>query len=149
MNKKILLLLAVCVISITASAQTAFYKSYCNHKNFETVYISKTMLDLGISSAGDMDLSKLAGKLNSIEIVSTDSGLGMQMLRNYFIQKLSEMKEAELLMSATDKNDKVTIYMIKKGDLKEYYMLVEKPDEAIAIVFTGTMSPSDILKVRK
>lgn len=147
MKLKIIALITALAATLGASAQTNLYKTLAKIPDVTSVYISKTMIDLGLSSADDMDFSKLKGKLGSIEILTSEESKGCQALQREFEKHVGS--NCELLMKTSEPGSEVTIYMKKQNKQYEYYLLNIEPDEANLIIFTGTMSPEEIISMVK
>lgn len=148
MKQKILLFLAACLISLAASAQSDFYKYHENVPGYETVYISKAMLNIGLGAVGDnMNISSLKGKLTGMEIITTEQL--MKQLNDEYFSYINSKKDAELLMSTSEGDESVNIYLVRDGKKCTYYMFSREPKEASVIIFYGTMTPEDILELTK
>jgi len=72
--KRIILTLCMTMITcITAFAQKALFEKYSETDGISTVYISRNMMRMmGNVKAGNKDISKVAGRLDYLQILSCE-----------------------------------------------------------------------------
>ncbi len=146
--KKILLLIVVALSAIIAHAQSQFFKDCEKIPGITTVYVSKTMLSMiGTSNivTDGINLSSLASKIESIEIIQAD-GRQSKAVRQK-IDKLSTEHAIENLLKVNDGGQQITLYMKElPGSKYSYTLTVDEKDETTVILFTGKLTIAEVME---
>ncbi|QIK59392.1 DUF4252 domain-containing protein [Dysgonomonas sp. HDW5A] len=125
------------------------FKQLSNTKGIQVVYISKTML--GMMPNMDMpgvDIGNIAGKLESLEIYSSEETSASRRLI-YVSEDLLKGGNYETLMLIKD-NDSRTAFYVKKNKSNqgsEMLMITEDGSDATIIRFLGSFTVQDIKNI--
>lgn len=150
--QKILLCTLLTFVSITTSAQVKEFERYANAKNVTYVYISSYMLNLAgkvaAPSLPGVDTKALMGKLNGIQIISSDDKTASARLKSN-TQAFVGNSQYDLLMQVNEDKENVQIYHRKDKKQSAVVMLSEKNGTTSVIVFTGSFTLDDVMKLTK
>ncbi|EGK00708.1 MAG: DUF4252 domain-containing protein [Prevotella sp.] len=134
----------------TMHSQNNMFDRLSDNKDISTVYISKALLNMMPKmdvGAGGADIKSLAGKLEQLEIYSSQSKEAAKLIRMEF-EGLTKSKTYETLMAIKDKGDNITFYARKEKDnFKDLIMFVNEPEECTVIRIMGTFTAEDVQKV--
>lgn len=135
---------------LQASAQLEFMEKYEDNKNATYVYVGKAMIKLvganKFSDVGGRDISALADKLNSVQVVSSGDKPTIAKLQADIAETVKKDK-AEVLVKATEEGEKVTIYYLE-GKAENYVLIAASEEEETNIVaVSGTFTFDDIEKM--
>ena len=155
MKTKYLLLTICLLVSGLMSAQNNTFKSlfdkYENEDDVTVISISKAMFNLipnNIKTTGNVDLSKIASKIESLLILASDKSLTKQKMYTEFKSLVEKNKNYEELMRIKDGNSNITFNIQKKGDkINEMIMVINGDDEFVAIQILGNFTVDDIKKI--
>lgn len=155
MRLKWILLLLLSVAMTTLSAQNKLYQKFFEHKDVTSVYISKTMLKMMSSvdiKTNDVDISKIASKLDGIYILTTENPtIANEMKQD--TKSIQNDKLYEPLMQVREDKSRVTFYIKKNSDkselIKEMLILVDDAPQFVMIQLSGNMTLEDIASVTK
>lgn len=152
MIKRTILALCIFLVGVMGiNAQESLTDRFANNKEITTVYLSKALLSMaGNIGGGKMEIASLAGKLESLEIYTSEKKSGVRQMKKE-IEKLKSDKGYELLMKINDDGDDVVFYA-KRGKnnlFKEVLMCVQESDESTIIRMMGQFSLEDIQKIAK
>lgn len=136
MKRHLILFLAAVLLCGTAGAQSTFEKLFEKYTGpkYEpyttSVYLSKSMLNLGIQVAGaeDLNLNALQGKLESLIILTTEaSGVRVAMRKDFGSIDLSGY---EVLMKVRDGGDRVDFLVRREKEnpelIREFLMIADE-----------------------
>ena len=160
--KNIFLILFLCCTSL-CFAQDKLFEKYADMDNVTSVFISKKMFDMipNVESGG-LNLMNLKGKINNLQIVTSDKQEVRDQMRKEFsslinktpsLQSLSDfggealenlffLKDLGLLFE--------TLYIVQNGDLiNEMIMLADTDSDYVVIRITGKFTLEDIQEVAK
>ena len=147
-----LLCVVVAMASLTASAQVKAFEKYADMKNVSYVYISKYMLGMAgkaaTPSVPGVDMRSLARKLTGIQIISTEEKTARAKLKND-VKGILARDKYEVLMQIRDDGSKVDIYHCIGKQQSVVVMLTDEDDSATVMVFSGTFTMDDVMKMTK
>lgn len=142
MKRIILLLVCVCMTAMS-QAQDALFKKYSNTRGVETVFISKTMLNMmGTVEVKDKRLS--ANKIDRIQILSCERP---SMVRTIKAEALAafQRERYEEMMRMHDDDEKTIIYGKSLGHgINEFVLFETERDEIDIINIRGRITLNDI-----
>ena len=97
--KKILIIQLLLCLCLSASAQKALFNKYSDAKGVTSVYISKAMLGMAAGlKAGKSDISKIAGRLDHLQILTFERPSMIRTVRKEAVEALIAcMQEFEKL----------------------------------------------------
>ncbi len=129
-------------------AQKGMFDKLSDNDNVSIVYVSKAMLKMMPNmETGGANLKSLAGKLEQIEIYSSENKDAITTMKTE-IEGLTKSKAYETLMAIKDKKDKITFYAHKENNnFKDLVMFINDPEECTIIRIMGNFTAEDIQKV--
>ena len=140
------------VASVTANAQLKEFEKYADTKNVTYVFISKFMLRMVDASSAPsvpgVNTQSLMKKLNGIQIISSDNKNAIARLKAD-AQSIVKQGKCELLMQVDEDGDKVRIYHREGKQQSVVIMMADEEDEFSVIVFSGTFTLDDVMKMTK
>lgn len=149
---RILLVVAMVVTSLQANAQVKAFEKYADMKNVSYVYISKYMLSMAGKNAApsvpNVNMKSLTSKLTGIQLINSDEKAARTKLKND-VSSIIARDKYTLLMQVKEDGDKVDIYYHVNKRNSAVVMLVEEDDEVNVIVFSGTFTLDDVMKMTK
>lgn len=149
---RILLVVAMVVASLQANAQVKAFEKYADTKNVTYVYISKYMLSMAGKNAApsvpNVNMKSLTSKLTGIQLINSDEKAARTKLKND-VSSIITRDKYTLLMQVKEDGDKVDIYYHVDKRNSAVVMLVEEDDEVNVIVFSGTFTLDDVMKMTK
>ena len=138
--------------STTANAQMKEFEKYADTKNVTYVYISKYMLSMAGKNAApsvpNVNMKSLTSKLTGIQLINSDEKAARTKLKND-VSSIIARDKYTLLMQVKEDGDKVDIYYHVDKRNSAVVMLVEEDDEVNVIVFSGTFTLDDVMKMTK
>ena len=146
--KNIFLILFLCCTSL-CFAQDKLFEKYADMDNVTSVFISKKMFDMipNVESGG-LNLMNLKGKINNLQIVTSDKQEVRDQMRKEFSSLIS--KSHEELMRVKDNDTRASFYIVQNGDLiNEMIMLADTDSDYVVIRITGKFTLQDIQDVAK
>lgn len=141
----IVLSLLLMTIVQGAMAQDALFDKYEDTNGVTTIYISKTMLGMIPNvKAGNHDISKIAGKLDQLRILSCEkASLTPRILED--AKKIYKNDGYEAIMRMNEDGEKVTIYQRSlRGGKNEFVLFTEDGSDLNIINVKGTVTLKDI-----
>lgn len=149
--RKTILCAMLTLVGIAANAQVKEFERYSNAKNMTYVYISSYMLNLaGKAAAPSMpgvNTKALMGKLSGIQIISSDDPKASARLKSN-TQAFVGNEQYELLMQVDEDSEKVRIYYRKSKHQSVVVMMSDKDGEVSVIVFSGSFTLDDVMKMK-
>lgn len=149
---RILLVVAMVVTSLQANAQVKAFEKYADTKNVTYVFISKYMLSMAGKNAApsvpNVNMKSLTSKLTGIQLINSDEKAARTKLKND-VSSIIARDKYTLLMQVKEDGDKVDIYYHVDKRNSAVVMLVEEDDEVNVIVFSGTFTLDDVMKMTK
>ncbi len=149
---RMLLVVAMVVTSLQANAQVKAFEKYADMKNVSYVYISKYMLSMAGKNAApsvpNVNMKSLTNKLTGIQLINSDEKAARTKLKND-VSSIIARDKYTLLMQVKEDGDKVDIYYHVDKRNSAVVMLVEEDDEVNVIVFSGTFTLDDVMKMTK
>lgn len=140
------------VTSLQANAQVKAFEKYADTKNVTYVYISKYMLSMAGKNAApsvpNVNMKSLTSKLTGIQLINSDEKAARTKLKND-VSSIIARDKYTLLMQVKEDGDKVDIYYHVDKRNSAVVMLVEEDDEVNVIVFSGTFTLDDVMKMTK
>jgi len=147
---RIILCVAMMVLSLQANAQVKEFEKYADTKNVTYVYISKFMLRMvgkGSSpSVPGVNTQSIMNKLNGIQIISTEENSAAARLKAE-TQSIIKQGKYELLLQVDEDDEKVHIYHREGKQQSVVVMLSDDDGEVSVIVFSGTFTLEDVMKM--
>lgn len=147
-----LLCIMVAMISLTVNAQVKAFEKYADMKHVSYVYISKYMLGMAGKSAAPsvpgVDMKSMASKLTGIQIISSEAKSVCAKLKNDVKDMLAQDKY-EVLMQVKEDGSKVDIYYRVGKQQSVVVMVVDDDGDATVMVFSGTFTMDDVMKMAK
>ena len=147
---RILLVVAMVVGSLQANAQVKAFEKYADTKNVTYVYISKFMLRMVDASSAPsvpgVNTKSIMNKLNGIQIISSEEKNAIARLK-VDVQSFVKQGKYELLMQVDEDDQKVRIYHREGKQQSAVVMLAEEDGEFAVIVFSGTFTLDDVMKM--
>ncbi|MDE6807894.1 MAG: DUF4252 domain-containing protein [Prevotella sp.] len=148
--QKILLCALLTFVGITTDAQVKEFERYANAKNVTYVYISSYMINLAGKAAAPslpgVNTKALMGKLNSIQVISSDDKTASARLKSN-TQAFVGNNRYDLLMQVNEDKENVHIYHYKDKKQSVVVMLSEKNGTTSVIVFAGSFTLDDVMKL--
>ena len=95
-----------------------------------------------------MNTKSLMGKLTGIQIITSEDKSAATRLKND-TQAIVKQGKYELLMQVDEDEQKVRIYHREGKKQSAVVMLTDEEDEVAVIVFSGTFSLDDVMKMTK
>ena len=147
---KFVLILALLTTSFSLHAQVEEFEKYSDMKNVTYVYISKAMLTLakGLTtpSVPGMDMKNAFGKLNAIQIITTDNKAARAKLKTE-VTDVVKREKYDMLMQVDEDDSKVRIYFKDGKKQSVILMSTDENNETSVIIFSGTFKMEDIQKM--
>ena len=146
--KNIFLILFLCCTSL-CFAQDKLFEKYADMDNVTSVFISKKMFDMipNVESGG-LNLMNLKGKINNLQIVTSDKQEVRDQMRKEFSSLIS--KSHEELMRVKDNDTRASFYIVQNGDLiNEMIMLADTDNSFNVIQLLGNFTLQDIQEITK
>lgn len=128
-------------------AQNKLFGKYADMDHVTSVYISKAMFQLmPTMEAGGLNLMNLKGKIESLQILSTENVTTKEQMKKEFSNLINDKYEE--LMRVKDGGTKATFYIKKKGEqISELIMLADTDREYSVIQILGNFSLKDIQSI--
>lgn len=153
MNKTISRIIAVVTLAFictTASAQSNPFDKYADTKDVTYIYISKAMLGLigskAVANINGIDINEIISKLNSIQIITSGTKSTKESLKSD-AQSIVKKGKYEILMQVSENDKKVDIYHKESKDNSVIVMITDSKNETVLIVFSGTFSTANVMKM--
>ena len=147
---KVFLCITLAMLSLAANAQVKEFEKYSDTKNVTYVYISKFMLRLAgaasTPSVPGVDTKSIMGKLSGIQIITSEEKAAAARLKAD-TQAIIKQGNYDLLMQVDEDDEKVRIYHRNGRQQSVVVMLTEETAETTVIVFSGTFSLEDVMKM--
>ena len=147
---RIILCVAMMALSLQANAQVKEFEKYADTKNVTYVYISKFMLRMvgkGSSpSVPGVNTQSIMNKLNGIQIISSEEKTSAARLKAE-TQSIIKQGKYELLLQVDEDDEKVNIYHREGKQQSVVVMLSDDDGEVSVIVFSGTFTLEDVMKM--
>lgn len=133
--------------SVCTYGQQSFFDKYAEMEGVTSVYITKSMLSLfpkGQTKVNGVNIGDIAGRLNNIQILSSDERPIIEKLRKE-TSDINTRNGYEELIRVREDGEKTTIYFKDdKKDKKEFVLLVDEKDEFTIISIVGDLSLQEI-----
>ena len=139
-SKNIILILFLFCTSL-CFAQDKLFEKYADMDNVTSVFISKKMFE-----SGGLNLMNLKGKINNLQIVTSDKQELREQMKKEFGSIISRSHEE--LMRIKDNETHATFHIIQDGDhINEMVMLADTDSDYVVIRITGRFTLQDIQDV--
>lgn len=146
--KKIILVMVMALTCNMMFAQSALFKKYDNVKGVSTVYISKALLSLiPEMHTGNKDISKIAGKLDHVQILSCERPSFVSEIKS---EAISYFKNGGYtnLMKVSDDGGQTFIYGKSVDNGKNEFVLFSYMDDEVNIInVMGNVTLNDIKQI--
>lgn len=146
--KKIILVMVMVLTCNMMFAQSALFKKYDNVKGVSTVYISKALLSLiPEMHTGNKDISKIAGKLDHVQILSCERPSLVSEIKS---EAISYFKNGGYtnLMKVSDDGGQTIIYGQSLDNGKNEFVLFSYMDDEVNIInVMGKVTLNDIKQI--
>ncbi|NDW18372.1 DUF4252 domain-containing protein [Dysgonomonas sp. 216] len=146
--KRFIIILVMIAIVGSLKAQDEAFENLAKLKGTDVVHISSSMLKLmpDIKTQG-VDVGSIAGKLNSITIISADRESSVKNVRNE-IDNIVKKGSYEQTMFMKDNGSKTVFYIRKiNNNSSELLMLSDEAKEINLIRIVGNISAKDLQKL--
>lgn len=121
-----------------------------DNKQITTVFISKALLSMMPTNMnldiGSVDIKKIAGKIDQMEIYTSGEKEGIQLMKTA-MSSFQGNKEYEILMKVKDSNQNVTFYAQKDKDFFKDLVMCVEGDNYVIMRITGTFTSEDIQQI--
>lgn len=144
MKRQILILLCVLMAGLAVYAQDDIVSKCGDIRGVTTISISKPMLKMAGPRIGDKDISAIASKMNSIDIITCgnrEAALKVQKI----LDANPEIAGSQKLIHVNDNGEKVTIKYRPGEKSTTYYLFTRSDGNYTVIIFNGTMTIDEIL----
>lgn len=149
-SRTLICTLIMLLSSLTVNAQVEEFEKYSDMKNVTYVYISKAMLTLakGLTtpSVPGMDMKNAFGKLNAIQIITTENKAARAKLKAE-VADVVKRDKYEMLMQVDEDDSKVRIYFKDGKKQSVILMSTDESNETSVIAFSGTFKIEDVQKM--
>lgn len=143
----------VFLTSLAACAGNRLFSNLPKSDNLSVVYISKAMMRMGLSMAGnDGALGKVKGSIknaNGMEIVSADSPATVDLLRKETASKIKDL-HLESMLSTRDGEESVNIFcgkMINDNSVRDILIVTDEPNEYNVIYIQGDIDINSLSQI--
>ena len=141
-------LFLLCATIAQAQDIDSFYKKFSEKERVTSVYISKNMINLmksqNVGDIGSIKLSKLSGKLESVQILTSEEGK----IKEELAKEISAITKNgyEMLMQVKDDGEQVNFYIKNKPNkiISEFIISVNGPKETAFIRISGNFTVEDL-----
>jgi hypothetical protein len=150
----IAVILLSCIGSVSAQssvkdAQTFIFDKFSNDPSITTVFVSKAFLemiaDMKDLNTGGVDIKKIAGKLDQLEIYSVNSRTVQYV--QHLISRLPKDCGYETLLKV---NNNISFYAKEDEDgFKELVMSAEDEEGCVVVRMIGTFTSKDVEQIIK
>lgn len=125
-------------------AQESFFEKFADRKGVTSVYISKRMFGMMKNiDSGNINLANVAGKINSMQILTCENKSVADELRKETAHIKPENGYEELIR-VREEGERVTIYVKEGTKENEYVLLVDEQDEFTIILLNGQLTLEEI-----
>ena len=145
--KRLILLTMILAACGALRAQDELFKKYENTKGVETVYISKSLLSMvGAADIGDLNVSKVAKKIERIQVLECGRPSLIQGIRDYALG-IFKRDKYEQIMRTTDDGEITYIYQRQRGKQNEFVILTIEKDELTIVNILGGLTLKEIKEI--
>jgi len=142
--------ISICALFCQLSmAQSDLFKRYADKEGVSSVYVSKAMIQMAPDAVSNADLylNNMKGKIEGIQIVSSDNAVLKNEMDESF-RKLIGNQHEELMRIKDESGELVTFHIKKEGNLiTELIMLINGGEEFTAIQILGKFTMQDIQEI--
>ncbi|WP_297972023.1 DUF4252 domain-containing protein [uncultured Bacteroides sp.] len=125
-------------------AQESFFEKFADRKGVTSVYISKRMFGMMKDiDSGNINLANVAGKINSMQILTCENKSVADELRKETAHIKPENGYEELIR-VREEGERVTIYVKEGSKENEYVLLIDEQDEFTIILLNGQLTLEEI-----
>lgn len=125
-------------------AQESFFEKFADRKGVTSVYISKRMFGMMKNiDSGNINLANVAGKINSMQILTCENKSVADELRKETAHIKPENGYEELIR-VREEGERITIYVKEGNKENEYMLLVDEQDEFTIILLNGQLTLEEI-----
>lgn len=140
-----IILIGVVLATFSLNAQNRFDK-IAEMEGVTSVYVSPKMFSMmkdSNSNTGDINIDKVAKKLTSLQILSSENPDASSLLRKEtaFINPKNGYEE---LMRVKDEGERMFIYMKEGKETNEYILLVDENKEFTVIILEGKLTVDEV-----
>jgi hypothetical protein len=147
MKARYIILVIALFSAATCFGQNKLFDKFSEMDNVTSVYISKAMFQmLPNIDAGGLNLGDMKGKIESLQILTTEDKSTAEKMRKDFSSL--EKRDREELMRVRDGDTRATFFAIKDGDIiTELFMLADSEDDFVVIQLLGRFTLQDIQNI--
>lgn len=147
--KRIFLIILLICSSFTMVAQESILNEISDMDGVTTVYLSKAMLgSMKGNKFGSINIGDIAGKLNSLEIISCNNNTVIKKIRKE-TEVFKDASKYEQLIKIKEDGSNIVIYRKSKGKIATIIMLIDNVNEYVIISMTGEISLQEIQNLTK
>lgn len=134
MKSKYLYIVLLLSCASICFAQDKLFDKYADMDGVTSVYISKKMFQMiPLTNTAGLNLANLKGKIESLQILSTEKNAIQEKARKEFTQLISSQHEE--LMRVKDGNTKANFYIKQKGEIiSELIMLADTGNNGFTVI---------------
>jgi single-stranded DNA-specific DHH superfamily exonuclease len=154
---KILILLVAMLLPTLASAQTRLFSDLSNDKNIKTVYVGKVMMSLATGVLGNslgtaldttVDISSIANKVNSVEVVSTEKKKCVKKIQKQLNKAIKQYNLQSIIDTPNGDNNEQILFESDdyNGTVAKLLIVRKEKTRMNVIVIQGNIELSDIIK---
>jgi hypothetical protein len=156
---KFIILLVALLLPTTLCAQSRIFSDLANEKNVHSVYISKVMLSLASGLVGNsiqsaanigIDISDLVDKVNTIEVVSTDTKKGVKKIQKQLDKAVKSYDLLTLIDNPNGDNNSQLLYASDdySGLITKLLLVKKSKSQMRVIVIQGSLDPTDLTRFK-
>lgn len=144
MKRFTLILITVLLATAGLYAQDNFFEKFADRQGVTSVYISKKMFGMMKNiDTGDVNLSNLAGKINSLQLLSCENREVAAEIRKETAH-IRQHNGYEELMRIKDEGDRIVVYVKEGKKENEYVLLIDGTDEFTLIQLNGQLTLEEL-----
>ncbi|MDR1257825.1 MAG: DUF4252 domain-containing protein [Tannerellaceae bacterium] len=146
MKRKYRIIAALCLLAAgICQAQNKLFDKYADMDNVTYVYISKAMFNMMPTVVSDIGLSltNMKGKIESLQLVSSEQKDEMEKMRKEFTQLYGRYHQ-ELMRLHSGKTHTVFYAIVDGNKVEDLVMLADTDSTFVAIQILGKFTIKDI-----
>lgn len=157
--RTLLLKVALCATVLfaptTAKAQVAEFKELAKIKGVEVVHMDKKMINSAAEKGEDLKYdeitiagsgSEILNYLDDVFLYRCEAQKGAEILKKKVLKLLKNEKWQTLMDVAGDEGEKVKMCQAKEGEKNTNVFFVEKDDETVFVVMTGSLDLANLIE---
>ena len=151
---KVALCATVLFAPTTAKAQGAEFKQLAQIKGVEVVHMDKKMINSAAKKGEDLKYNEITiagggsvlNYLDDVFLYRCEAQKGAEKLKKQVLKLLKNEKWQTLMDVAGDEGEKVKMCQTKEGEKNTNVFFVEKDDETVFVVMTGSLDLANLIE---